>query len=104
MARYVNILATSKSLSAEGYATTAAIACRIAERLGMPETVQGATRNLFEQWNGGGAPQGLHGEEIPRISRVVLPTFFLVPFHRVSGREAAVQPARPCEARLLTPT
>src|SRR5207248_281393 len=35
--------------------------------------------------------------------RVVLPTFFLVPFHRVSGREAAVQIARASRGQAFDP-
>ena len=90
LARCVSVLTTSRGLFADAFATSAAVARRIALRLGMPESVQTAMLNMFEQWNGSGAPNGLRGDHIPQVSRVVLPTFFLVPVHRVGGRDAAV--------------
>jgi HD-GYP domain-containing protein (c-di-GMP phosphodiesterase class II) len=103
LARYVNVLTATRSLFAEGFATTAMTACRVATRLSLPEAVQEAALNLFEQWNGSGAPSGLRGDEIPRISRIVFPTFFLAPFHRVSGREGAVQVARAFRGQAFDP-
>ncbi len=103
LARYVNVLTATRSLFAEGYATTAAIACRIVTRLGLSDSAQAAMLGLFEHWDGAGAPAGLRGEEIPQISRVVLPTFFLAPVHRVSGREPAVQLARALRGRAFDP-
>ena len=43
----------------------------IAARLGFPEGTVSAIRSLDEHWNGRGYPAGLHGDEIPFLSRVV---------------------------------
>jgi HD-GYP domain-containing protein (c-di-GMP phosphodiesterase class II) len=102
--RYVRVLTTNRALLVEGYATSVAVAQRIAGRLVMPEGVERGVFNLCEQWDGGGAPLGLRGDQIPRVARVVMPTYFLIPFHRVSGREAAVQLARALRGRAFDPS
>ena len=104
LARYFNVLTATRSFFAEGFATTAATACRIVTRLGLPDLVQNAMLNLFERWDGAGAPQGLSGEAIPLVARVVLPTFFLIPFQRMSGRAAAVELARAFRGRAFDPS
>jgi HD-GYP domain-containing protein (c-di-GMP phosphodiesterase class II) len=103
VSRYMRVLTTSRAFVAEAIATSTAAARRIADRLGMPESVASGVYNLFEQWNGRGAPQGLRGEQIPQVARLVLPTFFVVPFHRVGGREAAVQVARTLRGQAFDP-
>jgi HD-GYP domain-containing protein (c-di-GMP phosphodiesterase class II) len=103
LSRYVSVLTTARAFFAQAFATSTAIAQRIAVRLAMPEGVQQGVLNVFEQWNGGGAPNGLRGTQIPQVSRLVLPTFFLVPFHRISGREAAVQLAHTLRGRAFDP-
>ncbi len=103
LSRYVNVLTTSKGFFAEGFTTTSTIACRIADRLGMEGLVTQSLLSMFEQWNGSGAPAGISGAAIPVVARVVLPTFFLVPVHRVSGREAAVEAVRAFSGRSFDP-
>lgn len=101
--RYLTVLRTSRPFFREAFATTATVASRIAARLGMPAGAQEALRSVFEQWDGSGYPNGLSGLAIPRVSRVVLPTFFLVPIHRVSGREAALEFAHAMRERAFDP-
>jgi HD-GYP domain-containing protein (c-di-GMP phosphodiesterase class II) len=103
LGRYCSVLTTSRGFFTEGFATTASIAARIASRLGMPDGVENAMLHMFEQWDGGGAPLGLSGDAIPTISRIVLPTFSLVPFHRVGGREAALKVAQEFSGRAFDP-
>ena len=103
LGRYCSVLATSRGLFTEGFATSVTIATRIAARLGVPDGVENAMLNTFEQWDGGGAPYGVAGEAIPIGSRIVLPTFSLIPFHRVSGREAALKVAREFKGRAFDP-
>ncbi|MGH2584182.1 MAG: HD domain-containing phosphohydrolase [Dehalococcoidia bacterium] len=103
LSRYFSVLTASRGFFADGFATTAAVAQRIAMRLGMPDGVQTAVLNVFERWDGRGAPNGLRGTQIPRVSRVVQPTFFLVPAHRVGGRDAAVQLARTLRGQACDP-
>jgi putative nucleotidyltransferase with HDIG domain len=43
----------------------------IARRLGFPEGIALAIQSLDEHWNGKGHPQGLEGEAIPRLSRIM---------------------------------
>jgi putative nucleotidyltransferase with HDIG domain len=43
----------------------------IARRMGFSESVAAAIHSLDEHWNGGGYPQGLRGEQIPLLSRIM---------------------------------
>lgn len=101
--RYLAVLRTSQPFFHEAFATTVVVASRIAERLGMSAGAQEALRSVFEQWDGSGYPNGRSGEAIPLVSRVVLPTFFLIPVHRVSGREAAVELATTMRGNAFDP-
>jgi HD-GYP domain-containing protein (c-di-GMP phosphodiesterase class II) len=87
----------------EGYVTACAVSARIAGRMGMPATVQDAILDLFENWDGGGQPNGLRGEAINPVSRVVLAAFLLAPFHRVGGREAAFEVAQKQRGKAFDP-
>lgn len=101
--RYFAVLRASGPLFREGFETTAAVATRIAERLGMSAGVQDALKAVFERWDGSGYPSGQSGEAIPLVSRVVWPTFFLIPVHRVSGRDAAVELAATMRGKAFDP-
>ncbi|HEX5369871.1 MAG TPA: HD domain-containing phosphohydrolase, partial [Dehalococcoidia bacterium] len=103
LGRYCSVLTTSRGLFTEAFATTATIAARIASRLGLPDGVGNSMLHMFEQWDGGGAPRGLAGDAIPISSRIVLPTFSLIPFHRAGGREAALEVARKFSGRAFDP-
>src|SRR5262249_55221225 len=72
-----------KELMREAFESTCLVATRIARRLGMPEGVQTALMQVFEQWDGGGGPAGSKGEAIPIISRIVLATSYLEVFHKI---------------------
>lgn len=100
---YFQVLTGSRALFQEAFATTAAVACRIAGRLGATASVQAALLDLFEQWDGTGHPQGLAGADIPIVSRIVFPTFFLVPVHRVSGRQATIDLASALRGEAFDP-
>ena len=87
-------LVKGRGMMKEGFENTCQVAARIAQRLGMPDTVQNALMHVFEQWDGHGMPQGIKSEAIPIISRIVLVTSFLEVFHRVEGRDAAIHVAQ----------
>jgi hypothetical protein len=87
----------------EGMFGLCEVSARIAGRLGMPTAVREALVKLFEYWNGQGEPNRLAGEEIPRASRCVLPAFLFTPFHRVRGRDAAVEAVRDEGGRIFEP-
>src|SRR5262249_44098044 len=68
----------------------AAIARALAERLGLPETVQDAVGSSYEQWDGKGWPGGLAGDRIPLAARLSQFAEFIEVAHRLGGTEAAL--------------
>jgi HD-GYP domain-containing protein (c-di-GMP phosphodiesterase class II)/DNA-binding CsgD family transcriptional regulator len=86
----------------EGLLNTCAVAGRFAQRLGMPQVVQTALLSVVEQWDGGG-PNGLRGETVPIISRIVYVTLFLETFHHLAGREAAIRLAHERKGKAFDP-
>jgi response regulator RpfG family c-di-GMP phosphodiesterase len=57
----------------------------IARRIGLSETAASAIHSLDELWNGGGHPEGLRGEEIPLLSRIMSLAQCLDAFHTARG-------------------
>ena len=92
----LDFLVKGRKFMKEGFESTCYVASRIAQRLGMPQAVQDALMQVFEQWDGRGMPYGIKSNAISIISRIVLVTSFLEVFHRVEGRDATKQvaPAR----------
>jgi HD-GYP domain-containing protein (c-di-GMP phosphodiesterase class II) len=72
----------------------AALARRLAEQLGLSETVQGAVGTAYEQWDGKGWPGELQGDAIPIASRLSQIGEFTEVAHRVGGTAAAVDVAK----------
>lgn len=85
----LDFLLKGRGVLKEGFESTCLVAARIAQRLDMPQTVQDALMQVFEQWDGRGMPYGIKSDAISTISRIVLVTSFLEVFHRVDGRDAA---------------
>ena len=67
-----------------------AIARGLAERLGLPESVQEAVGASYEQWDGKGWPGGLAGDRIPIAARLAQFAEFIEVAHRLGGVDAAV--------------
>lgn len=67
---------------------------RLAAQLGLNADVQESLGQVFERWDGRGAPRGLQGEEIARPLRVVLLAQDAQVFFGLGGVEAAVAMAR----------
>ena len=84
----LGVLVNGREFMKEGFESTCLVATRIAQRLGMPQEVQDALMQVFEQWDGRGMPYGVKSNAIPIISRIVLVTSFLEVFHQVEGRDA----------------
>lgn len=61
----------------------------IARMLFLSETTAIAIRSLDEHWDGRGMPDGLCGEEIPLLARILCLSQTLEVFHRTSGIRAA---------------
>jgi HD-GYP domain-containing protein (c-di-GMP phosphodiesterase class II) len=70
------------------------VAQAIAGRLGLPEGVSVALGQVFERWDGRGAPTGLKGEAIVVPARLVQLAHDAVIHHALGGVEAAVDMAR----------
>lgn len=70
------------------------VAQRLAERLEFGPPIIYALGQLYERWDGKGAPKGLKGEAIAPAVLVVTLAQDAIIFHRLSGIEAAVAVAR----------
>ena len=99
-----DFLAKGRSFMKEGFESTCQVSARIAQRLGMPQTVQDALMQVFEQWDGRGMPHGTKSDAIPIISRIVLVTSFLEVFHRVEGRDATKKVALARRGKAFDPS
>ncbi len=100
----LDFLVNGREFMREGFESTCLVAARVAQRLGMPQAVQDALLQVFEQWDGHGMPQGTRSDAIPIVSRIVLVTSFLEVFHRVEGRDAAKQVALARRGKAFDPS
>ena len=66
----------------------------IARRLGFPEGTAAAIQSLDEHWNGKGYPQGLQGDAIPPLSRIINLAQTIEVFLRKGDRDAAAEMVR----------
>lgn len=69
--RHFVTIARQESMTRDLIATRCERGADIARRLGFSEATQGAIRSLDEHWNGGGFPDGLHGDAIPLLARIL---------------------------------
>jgi HD-GYP domain-containing protein (c-di-GMP phosphodiesterase class II) len=83
-------LLASPRVANEGFAGHCEVARRLGERLGFGEGVVRALGQLYERWDGRGAPRGLKGEDVALAVRVVSLAQDAATFHRLGGAEAAV--------------
>lgn len=75
----------------------------IAAQLGFPPNAAEAIAFVDEQWCGLGHPTGLAGEEIPRLSRILLITQTLEAYVTEEGLDAAMRMIRDRRARWFDP-
>ena len=64
---------------------------QIVRKIGLPHEVAVAVRHLDEHWDGGGYPQGLQGEQIPLLSRLMGVAQHLDAFAMEQGEERAIR-------------
>jgi putative nucleotidyltransferase with HDIG domain len=89
-----------RAIKAEGAVTRALMRARcergaeIALMLGLDVPTAEAIRTLDEHWDGGGQPQGMRGEEIPLLGRILCLAQTVEIFHRAGGVRAAWAVAR----------
>jgi putative nucleotidyltransferase with HDIG domain len=89
--RYVaRALTAGKETNTSIYRAVCEVAARMAERLGLGETVGTALYQSIERWDGKGAPEGLRGEDIALPARIAEPATQAVIFHRLGGASAVL--------------
>jgi HD-GYP domain-containing protein (c-di-GMP phosphodiesterase class II) len=74
--------------------STCEVAVRLAARLGMGAGVTEALGQLYERWDGKGAPERSGGESLSFVARIVHVACAAEVHHRLSGAEAARQMVR----------
>jgi HD-GYP domain-containing protein (c-di-GMP phosphodiesterase class II) len=73
---------------------TCEVATQTARRLGLSDGVQRGLHEVFEWWNGKGAPQGLKGEDIALTARVAFVAGVGSKFDVLGGPELAIEAVR----------
>jgi HD-GYP domain-containing protein (c-di-GMP phosphodiesterase class II) len=81
----------------------AAIACSLAQRLGMTPAVQDAVGAAYEQWDGRGWPGVLGGAEVPVAARIAQLAEHVEVAHRVGGITGVEALARRQRGRQFDP-
>jgi HD-GYP domain-containing protein (c-di-GMP phosphodiesterase class II) len=67
------------------------VGARLAARLGLGSGVIEALGHAYERWDGRGLPDGLAGEAVPIVVRVVVVARDAVLWHRLAGTQAALE-------------
>ncbi len=70
------------------------VARLLAARLGLSAAVVAGLDEVFERWDGAGAPNGVSGESIAPMVRVLVVANEIEVHHRLAGRDAAVAMSR----------
>ncbi len=103
MLRLMKLGAQSESVHEQMVALRCDRGATIIARIGLPEPVSIAVRHLDEHWDGAGFPDGLEGEGIPLLSRILLVAQHLDVFATGPGREAALQSLEERSGRWFDP-
>lgn len=100
-------IAGAMQRGAEGSRELTLIRCErgadIARSLGFGEDAATAIRSLDEHWNGRGYPDGLQGDAIPLLGRILGLAQLVEVFHDRQGREAALAVVRERTGRWFDP-
>jgi len=97
------VLAGGKKFVEMNFRTGCEVGDALLERLGMDASVRAALGNTFEQWNGKGFPNGVHGDQIPLPMRVVRLAHDAEALSRIHGAEEAVATLRRRAGRVYDP-
>jgi HD-GYP domain-containing protein (c-di-GMP phosphodiesterase class II)/DNA-binding CsgD family transcriptional regulator len=81
---------SARDVSRESFAGHCEVAERLAERLGFDQDICHALGQLYERWDGKGAPNGLKGDEVAPPVLLVILAQDAVTFFRLEGVDAAV--------------
>ncbi len=71
VARMIQVGLQQKRNNAEMIGARCHRGAEIARKIGMSQSTAEAIRGLDEHWNGGGYPEGLKGQEIPLLARIL---------------------------------
>ena len=82
---------------------TCEVAAQTARRLELPEGVQRGLHEVFEWWNGRGAPKGLKGEDIALVGRVAYVAGTATEHNVLGGPEFAVEAVRRRSGTIFDP-
>lgn len=101
--RYFLGIARQENMTRDIIAARCERGADIARRLGFPEATAEAIRSLDEHWNGGGYPDGLRGDAIPILSRIINLAQTIEVFHARGGTAAAREVLTERRARWFDP-
>lgn len=96
-------LGAGRRVVREGARADCEVGAAMARRFGLDEAVPNALADVFERWDGKGAPDGRRGEEIAVPARYAAVAFVAVMFDSTFGREAALDVLRRWAGRALDP-
>lgn len=94
LGRFVRVAGGSKRTSRELIQIRCDRGSAIAVQLGLPDETASAIRHLDELWDGRGHPEGLRGEKIPLLARILCIAQTLEVFWARDGVEGAAAIAR----------
>lgn len=89
LARFFRIATAPDAVGRELIAIRCERGADIALMLGLPQTTADAIRSLDEHWDGGGHAEGLAGEKIPLLGRILCLSQTMEVFAREQGVDAA---------------
>jgi HD-GYP domain-containing protein (c-di-GMP phosphodiesterase class II) len=99
----VGMVAASRSLDRDLATANCEIAATVALRCGLAPGVDRGLRDMFERWDGRGAPEAKAGEAIAVPARFAQLALQAVVFARIGGREAALEVVRRRAGKALDP-
>jgi HD-GYP domain-containing protein (c-di-GMP phosphodiesterase class II) len=103
-ARVAGYAATHARGIVAGYSrSNCEVAHRVAQRVGMRDSVADALLNVYEQWDGKGGPRGIAGEDIPIAARIAQAGVIVSLFHSLGGPDAAIAAVAARAGRSLDP-
>jgi HD-GYP domain-containing protein (c-di-GMP phosphodiesterase class II) len=82
---------------------TCEVAAQTARRLGLSDGVQRGLHQVFEWWNGRGAPQGLKGDDIALVGRVAFVGGTAAEYDMLGGPELAIEAVRRRSGTIFDP-
>ena len=88
-ARRLRAITREEEVTREVIGTRCERGAEIARMLDLPEPTQAAIRALDEHWDGSGHPEGLRGEEIPMLGRILCLAQSVEVFVRTMGARGA---------------